>query len=263
MHRDPGVLGAGESAKAKSRRRWQTSISSSGQGASSISSSTAMSAKQIRRWPRRDSHLRGSSTRGERSPDPIKNPPHLSGTMKTGVDDWWVANGRSAKKTFAELLSKAESPFVPRIRSTRELEQMKFAELRWIVPGWISAGLSGLVRQAEDREVVSGAPTRACCCERHPGARLLRDRDALVVALEDTDVRIKTRMARLNLRGIEGLRVTTSWPKGDDAYVALERDLQEHPETKLIVIDTLQRFRRALRARAKTSTKPTTRNSPS
>ena len=172
--------------------------------------------------------------------------PHLPGTMKTGVDDWWVANGKSAKKAFKELLSKAESPFVPRIRSTRELEQMKFAELRWIVPGLISAGLAGLYAKPKIGKSFLALQLAHAVAS---GTRALGHFEtvkghALVIALEDTDVRIKTRMAKLKLPGIEGLRVTTSWPKGDDAYIALERELQEHPETKLIVIDTLQRFRK-------------------
>lgn len=71
---------------------------------------------------------------------------------------------------------------------------------------------------------------------------------SLGLMLEDNDRRMRQRLSflggdRLSSEERSRMQFAYTWPKGEDGVVALRRWLQTHPDTTLIVIDVLQKFR--------------------
>jgi hypothetical protein len=78
------------------------------------------------------------------------------------------------------------------------------------------------------------------------GTKAVERGEVLHLALEDTCRRLQKRLGLL-LAGRdapEGLHLNLDWPRADDGGVgALDAWLDEHPDCRLVVIDTLARFK--------------------
>lgn len=131
-----------------------------------------------------------------------------------------------------------------------ELMAREFAPLQWAVPGLIPEGLSILVgrpKLGKSRLLLNVAVAVA-----HGGRALGRievDRGGvLLLALEDGPRRLQDRL-RQALEGEappENLEVDTAWPRSDQGGdVLLDQYLSDHPDVKLVIIDTLARVRPA------------------
>jgi len=149
----------------------------------------------------------------------------------------WETPAAVAEPLYADL----------RCWSGPELLAHEFPPLRWIVPDLIPAGLSLLVGApkigkswaALDVALAVSAGGRAL------GALDVEAGEVLFLALEDGPARIADRM-RL-LLGTESASprffAFTDWPRGIDAPRAAWQWCQAHPETRLVVVDTLARVR--------------------
>lgn len=173
--------------------------------------------------------------------------PPLPGVAKTGLDDWLKAQGKNAKQRFAELLGAATSPFVLSTMSAKEIEAMTFKTPPFVVDGVLAPGLTTL----------SGAPkigkSYLALCVAYAvatggpalGSLATKPGDVMYLALEDRPKRIQDRMRAMGMRAPATLHFAFAKEVGvgADAIAKVKRWCEDHPNAKLIVIDTLQKFR--------------------
>jgi hypothetical protein len=128
------------------------------------------------------------------------------------------------------------------------LEEMKFPEPRWAVEGVLAEGLS----------ILGGRPkigkswlALALGSAISSGGRALgqiptEEGDVLYLALEDNKRRLQERMRRIMHGGPwpERLHLTNAWPKtGNGGLDLLDEWCNAHPDTRLVIVDTLARVR--------------------
>lgn len=139
------------------------------------------------------------------------------------------------------------APAGPRTVTAAALRRMTFAEPRWAVPGLLPEGLTllgGRPKMGKSWLTLDLAVAVAC-----GGAALGRWRveagAVLLLALEDNPRRLQERIGVVldGSAAPESLEVATEWPRGAAGLAALEAWLSDHPTTRLVVIDTLGRFR--------------------
>lgn len=171
--------------------------------------------------------------------------PALGG--KCGLDDFFKKRGCLAISEFRRLMAKADSPYVPRIISTTEIADMKFEPVQYVVGGLVPKGVSLLVSKPKvgksflllqmGHAIATGTMAFASHCTTKS--------EVLYIALEDNEQRIQGRMRLMGLRPAEELHIATRWPRGEHAHEALRRTLEENRAVKVVLIDTLQKFRQA------------------
>ncbi len=136
-------------------------------------------------------------------------------------------------------------PPFPRVWTADELIGTTFPEPVWAVPGLIPAGLtvlagspkigkSWLALQIATALGVGGAVFGRIKVERA---------EVLYLAMEDTPRRLKSRLDKMGAIPSERLQIVTEWPRGPAAIQMLDAWMDAHPDTRVIIIDTLQRVR--------------------
>lgn len=132
-----------------------------------------------------------------------------------------------------------------------ELQQTEFPPLRWIVPDLIPAGLSLLVGPPKVGKSWAALDIALAVAA---GGRALGGLDVqagavLYLALEDGPARLKSRQGILlgHQPASEHFNAFTGWPRGINAARAAWEWCTDHPDTRLIVVDTLARIRPARR----------------
>ena len=144
----------------------------------------------------------------------------------------------------------------PKILSTisaSALQQKSIPPIRWIVQDLIPAGLTLL---ASPPKFGKSWQTLDLCLSVSSGLRFLGYQTnrcgTLYCALEDSERRLKTRMNRL-LDGRKAPDIfhfaTAAETIDNGLFEQLEGFLNEHPETGLVAIDTLQRVRGSTQGR--------------
>lgn len=173
--------------------------------------------------------------------------PHLPGQTKTGLDDWLTAKGKAWKKEWAELQRTADSPCTLRTTSSVEIAAAKYNDPEYIVPGFLPAGLVTLSGPPKVRKsFLALAVAQAIATGgRALGAFDTRPGPVLFNALEDTPRRIKSRLEMMGLAPSPNLHFSFAQDlqRGDEGCGMLVRWCEQHPGARLIIIDTLQKFR--------------------
>jgi len=183
--------------------------------------------------------------------------PQLNGSTKTGADDFLVHNGFGAKAR-KEFLALPEEPLlIPRGSTFAELAVKKLPEPRWAVAELIPVGLTVLAGHPKIGKSWLALNLSVAVATGDPalGTYETRQGGVLHLALEDTERRFQDRLKRvLNGRGAPGgAHVHYRWPRVEEGGLdALRRWLDQHPDTRLIIIDTLALMRPRPRGNANT-----------
>ena len=136
----------------------------------------------------------------------------------------------------------------PTTISASELMGMELPPAKWAVPGVLPEGVT----------ILAGKPKMGkswlalgLCVSVAAGGRALGKiptecGGALYLGLEDQERRLQRRLKKIlaGRAAPDGLEVAWSWPRLDQGGVgALRKHLEDHPDTRLIVIDTLKKIR--------------------
>ncbi len=132
--------------------------------------------------------------------------------------------------------------------SAAELVSKEFEPPRWAVPDILPAGLSILA--AKPKIGKSWLAYGVCVAVATGGVALgtkpVEKGEALYLALEDNERRLKKRLKTL-LGGDtapDGLHIATEWPTiGEGGVEELDAWLCDYPAARVVVIDTLKKFR--------------------
>lgn len=139
-------------------------------------------------------------------------------------------NGRPETFTAADLMAREPPP------------------VRWAVPGLVPEGVTLLAGKAKMGKswLVLGLCIAAATGGVALGKVPVERGEALYLALEDNPRRLYNRLGKL-LEGADppaGFHMATEWPRlGEGGEEALGAYLEEHPATRLVVVDTLKKIR--------------------
>jgi hypothetical protein len=173
-------------------------------------------------------------------------PPSLAASSRAGTE----ADASDQARVRVSPAAPASPPTVqaPTIQRIDALLSQEFAPTRWIVPDLLPEGLTLLAAKPKLGKsrlalglalAVAAGGTALGEIEVEPGA-------VLYLALEDSLKRLRERTQKLlgEQAAPPALEVATAWPRLDDGGLdQLERWLSEHPDARLIILDTLAKIR--------------------
>lgn len=139
---------------------------------------------------------------------------------------------------------RPRSPNRPTIISARELSEMSFAPLQWALPDILPEGLAllaGKPKLGKSFLALQMAIAVATGEGRTFGLPEIEAGDVLFCALEDSERRLKDRLARQYPFGgtPDRLHFATGWPRiGEGGIEELANWCHDHTSTRLIILDT-------------------------
>jgi hypothetical protein len=166
--------------------------------------------------------------------------------MRTPADDL----AEFERNVAAELDAKADSPrWTVGAITAKDLQSKQFDPVRYVLPGFIPEGVTLLVGKPKLGK--SWAALDLCiaaAADRFTfGTLKPAQGDVLYLALEDSQRRLKRRMAKLLPDGVawpSRLTLQTSWRRANDGGLDdMEAWCNSVPDPTLIMIDTLEKFR--------------------
>lgn len=169
----------------------------------------------------------------------------------------------AAEPGFIRPMRGKRQPAAPHIQRVDELLTLKFNPIAWAIRDMIPEGVTMLVGPPK---VGKSWLTLQCGIAVASATSIWKGREAeiagevLILALEDNDRRMQSRVKKLRASGAElnvhreGVTVraqdvsrlyfATEWPRMDEGGLDhLDTWLTDHPHARLVIIDTLGRFR--------------------
>ena len=161
--------------------------------------------------------------------------------------------------TATRAIEKAEelpvaNPFFERGMNAKQLAALELPEPKWVVPGIIPEGLTLMVSKPKfGKSWLCLGLGNAVACDgtgKAFGHIDVESGEALYLALEDSTRRLQSRQAIVSAGATqpERLHFFTEWPRLDkDGALLIEEWIQQHPATRLVMVDTLAKIRPAKR----------------
>lgn len=133
----------------------------------------------------------------------------------------------------------------PKVFTAVSILNSEFPDPPWLIPEILPVGTSLLVAPPKKGKswMVLGFGVALSCGGRALGKIKVEEMDVLYLALEDNPRRIKSRLQKIKAQPSPRFKVAFDWPRGVDGAAALEQYLEDNPETKFIIIDTLEKIR--------------------
>jgi hypothetical protein len=149
---------------------------------------------------------------------------------------------RSARKAAGEIMPAST------IRSATDLMAQVFDPVRWAVAGLLLSGVTVFAGRPKLGKswLALNIAVAVACGGRALGVIEVEAGDVLFLALEDGERRLQDRLGKTLAGGAvpERLFYDTKWKRFDEGgLLSLKAWLLDHPEARLIVIDTLKRVR--------------------
>jgi RecA-family ATPase len=129
-----------------------------------------------------------------------------------------------------------------------ELLAMELPPVRWVVPDILPEGVTFLAGKPKMGKswMVLGMAVAIATGSVALGTKVVEQGEVLYLALEDNQRRLRERLSKLLPGGVapQGLHMAIEWPRADEGGVEkLDTCLDDRPDTRLVVIDTLARFK--------------------
>ena len=160
------------------------------------------------------------------------------------ITDRRSPNGRAVCADCAALALRSRTSW-----TAAQLQSTDFPEPRWAIPGVVAEGTTVLAGRPKLGKswLALGWAVSVATGGKAMDTREVEEGGALVLALEDSPRRLRTRLDKLFAPGDpwpDRLRFETSWPKLDAAGCEqLSAHLDADPSIRLVVIDTLEKAR--------------------
>ncbi len=158
--------------------------------------------------------------------------------------------------------ASASSQQKPTTISARNLCELEFEPIRYVVPSYIAEGLTlfaGKPKLGKSwlcMEIGLAVAEGGYCL----GDVRCEQGDVLYLALEDNRRRLQSRIRRLWQREAQSrlpvplrLHLATEWPRANDGGIeAIRAWIFEHPEARLVIVDVLAMFKAIVKGREQT-----------
>lgn len=137
-----------------------------------------------------------------------------------------------------------------------ELMKKEFPEPRWAIPGILPEGLNLLAgKPKKGKSIFALNIGLSISLGGLALGKILVERGAVIyLALEDTERRLQGRLKQMMVysdQAPDALHLFTKWPRMDAGGLELlEAKISETPNLRLVIIDTLQKFRKPAKGNA-------------
>ncbi len=132
------------------------------------------------------------------------------------------------------------------IRDACDLLKTECAPVNYVIPGWIPEGLMLLAAPPKAGKSTLILQIAACMAGGLPfWGRDVPKAKVLMIDLETNERRLRRKLEVAGVSGLEAgmLQYATTWPRGLAGVQQIADVLDRDPGIKLVIVDTLQRFR--------------------
>jgi len=149
----------------------------------------------------------------------------------------------------------------PRFISARDLCELEFEPIKYVVPGYIAEGLTlfaGKPKLGKSwfcMEIGLAVAEGGVCL----GDVRCEQGDVLYLALEDNRRRLKSRIDKLwQMEAMvhspvpDRLHLATEWPRAAEGVAAIRAWIDEHPGARLVIVDVLAMFKATAKGKDQT-----------